>query len=258
LSRETRILVFPILSAISAVLLAASFFVPIYQSGILKAIATRHSQWTDWVPVVSWYFANTFVVVFFNSALVACADIRMRGGEPTVADGLRIAAGRIHRIAAWTLLSSTVGLVLRSVEESSDRIGRIATAFLGVAWTAVTFLIVPVIVLEDLPLGAAVSRSTALFRKTWGEQLAGSFGFGLLTILLTLPGIGLALLLWKVDFAFGLILGGVYLLMMAAITSAVRGIFVTALYRYAISGETPQGFSHEALAGEQPRPSSFF
>jgi hypothetical protein len=255
LSREKSIILFPVLSAIAAVLLAAAFFVPVYQVGILKDIAARRATWVDWIPLVSWYFANTFVVVFFNSALVACADIRLRGGDPTVADGLRIAASRIHRIAAWTVLASTVGLVLRSIEESSERAGRIATSLLGTAWTAVTYLIVPVLVLEDLPVKDAVSRSTSLFHRTWGEQLAGSFGFGLLSGLLMLPAVGFFLLFVRVNIAIGLILGGVYALMMAAITSAVRGIYVTALYRYAVTGDTPPGFAADALTGPNPRPS---
>ena len=33
-------------------------------------------------------------MIFFNAALVACAIIRFRGGDPTVMDGLRAATAR--------------------------------------------------------------------------------------------------------------------------------------------------------------------
>src|SRR6266545_4165890 len=113
LSNEPGMLVFPVLSAVSALLLCASFFIPLYQTGTLQAVARHRAGWMDYIPLCSWYYANTFVVVFFNSAMVACAGIRLNGGDPTVADGFRIACSRIHRIAAWTLVAGTVGLLLR-------------------------------------------------------------------------------------------------------------------------------------------------
>jgi len=123
------------------------------------------------------------------------------------------------------------------------------SAVLGIAWTAVTYLIIPVIVLEDRGIGESVARSAQLFRRTWGAQLAGGFGFGLLNLLLLLPGFGLALLLASTSAPLGIIVGVIYTLMMAAIISAVRQIFTVALYRYASRGDTPFGFTAQALGG---------
>ena len=259
LSEEPSLVVFPILTAVSAILLVASFFVPLYRIGTFTAIAHRHATWVDYVPLVSWYYANTFVVVFFNSALTACVNIRLSGGNPTLADGLRIAASRLPRIAAWTLVSASVGLLLRAIESSSDRWGRIFTSILGAGWTLITYLISPVVIIEDRTVGASVKRSTQLLRRTWGEQLAGNFGFGLLTVFLCLPGIIIGLAACRLDAAAGVILIVMYLLILAAVASAVKGIFTVALYRYASEGRAPFGFSPEALAGftqrTTPRPS---
>jgi hypothetical protein len=41
----------------------------------------------------------------------------------------------------------------------------------------------------------------------------------------------------------------VYTLILAAVTSAVKGIFTVALYRYATQGEAPAGFSAELIDG---------
>jgi hypothetical protein len=258
LSQEEGILLFPALSAISAILLGAAFFVPLFELGTFQALARHRATWMDWLPLFSWYYANTFVVVFFNSALVGCANIRLSGGNPTVADGLGLACTRIHRIAAWTLLAATVGLLLRAIEERSERMGRIVASLLGIGWTMVTYLIVPVIILEDRPIGASVSRSADLFKRTWGEQLAGNFGFGLLNLVLAVPGLGLAAVLYSVSRPAGLIVGVVYLLMQAAVTTAVRGIFTVALYRFATTGEAPFGFSADALRGRSERVDDFW
>ena len=253
LSVESGILLFPVLSAVSAILLAAGFFVPLYQVGTFEAIRHKTADWSDFLPLFSWYYANTFVIVFFNSALVACANIRLSGGDPTVADGFRFAFRKVHRIAAWSLLAGTVGLLLRAVEDRSSRAGKWVAALLGAGWTVMTYLIVPVILFEDRGVVSSVSRSAELFRKTWGEQLASGFGFGLLNLLLCLPGLGLGLVLYRFDHAMAVIVGVVYLLMLAAVSAAVKGIFTVALYRYATEGHAPYGFTPESL-GEVRRP----
>jgi hypothetical protein len=99
-------------------------------------------------------------------------------------------------------------------------------------------------------------RSEQLFRSHWGEQVAGNFGFGLLTTLLSIPAVVLAVVCWRFDPLGGIILGAIYLLFLATVTSAVRGVFTVALYRYATAGEAPPGFSADvidgALGGRRP------
>lgn len=256
LSEEPSLVVFPILTAISALLLMAGFFVPLYRLGSLQAIVHRTAGWDDYLPLFSWYYGNTFVVVFFNSALAACVNIRLSGGNPTLGDGLSVAASRLPRIAAWTLVSATFGLVLRAIE-THERAGRIVTGILGAGWTMVTYLMIPVVVIEDRPVFKSFRRSIALLRNTWGEQLAGGFGFGLLGVLLVVPGFGIGVLLMPVSMVLGISVIVTYVLMLAAIFGAVRGIFTVALYRYATDGSAPFGFSNQALGG-QARPDSAY
>jgi len=44
------------------------------------------------------------------------------------------------------LLSATVGLILRIIEDRSKWVGRIVAGLLGMAWTVASFMVVPVIV----------------------------------------------------------------------------------------------------------------
>ena len=165
------------------------------------------------------------------------------GGDPTVRDGLRIAAGHIGRIASWALVSATVGWILSTLRDRRSLLGRLLASGLGLAWTLITYLIIPVLILEERGTMESIQRSAELFKKRWGEEVAGSFGFGFLSLFLLLPGGVIVLMVFPFDRVLAIIIAVWYVAILAAITSAVKGIFTVALYRYATLGETSNGFS---------------
>jgi len=256
LAADEEILIFPVLSGISALLLAATFFIPLYRDGTLLAVARHKGTWDDYAVLFLWYYLNFFVTIFFNGALIGCANIRLSGGQPTVAAGFRIASSRVGRIAAWAFVAATVGLLLSSLRDRGNRLLSFVAAGLSLAWSLITYLIVPVILFEDLGVFNSMHRSEELFRQHWGEQVAGSFGFGLLTTLLSIPAVLLTLACWRFDPVAGIVLAALYLVFVAIVTSAVKGVFTAALYRYASAGVAPAGFSAHvidgALGGRRP------
>ena len=193
------------------------------------------------------YCCNYFVIIFFNAGLIACAEIRMEGGDPGVSDGLRAAWARLPAIAGWAVLAATVGLVLRLIEERSNIAGQIAAALAGMAWSLTSFLVVPILVIENEGPISALRRSASMLKTTWGEQIIGNFSFGLIFMLLALPGV----LLMVAGIGGGnvpvIIMAVVYFLVIALVQSALQGIFQAALYLYMRDGTAPEGFEAEAL-----------
>jgi tryptophan-rich sensory protein len=198
------------------------------------------------------YFCNYFVVVFFNAGIVACATARMSGGSPTVGDGFRAAASRLPLIIGWALVSATVGLILRIIEGRSEKVGRFVAALFGMAWTAVSFLVVPVLVVENKNPIAALKESTVLLKKTWGEQLISNFSFGMIFFLLSIPAVGLvvlgALAHNVMILAACIALAVIYFIVLALIQSALQSIFQAALFLYARNGQIPEGFHSDVLS----------
>jgi len=259
LAADSEILVFPLFSGISALLLAAGFFIPMYHDGTLQAIAHRKGTWDDYAVLFVWYYFNYFVGIFFNGALMACANIRLSGGRPTVGAGFRMAFSRLGAIATWALVAATVGIILSTLRDRNNKLLSLLTAGLELAWSLITYLIVPVLLFENRDVFSSLHRSEQMFRSHWGKQVAGNFGFGMLTAVLSIPAVLLVLALSQTDIIVGLILAGIYLVILWTVTSAVKGIFTVALYRYACAGVAPQGFSggviDNALGG---RPKSDF
>ena len=257
---DKELLLFPLLSGISCLLVLASFAVPAYLSGALEAIGQDQENVTQnavaWVILFLFYFANYFVITFFNSALVGCAIIRLKGGDPVVGDGFRAAFARLPQILGWALVSATVGLVLRMIESSSERAGQIIGGLLGMAWSITTFFVVPVLVIEGLGPVDSVKRSVAVMRKTWGEALVSNFGIGFIVFLVSLLGLlpifgGIALAGSGSTAIGGILIGlGILILItVSLISSALNSIILAALYIYAAEDEMPQGFDTGLVRG---------
>src|SRR5439155_7447613 len=256
LKKDKEMLVFPLISGLACLVLLASFAIPIYFTGAWeppKSGADSSRQMMYYGTLFLFYVCNYFVVIFFNCAIVACATIRMGGGDPTVAEGFRAAASRLAVIFGWALVSATVGLVLRIIEDRSEKVGRFVAGLLGMAWTLVSFLVIPILVVENKGPLVALKESTQMLRKTWGEQLVGNFSFGLLFFLLGIPAYALVVLgIVSGSQAVALIsiaLAVLYVIALALVQSALQAIFQAAVYLYARNGQVPEGFQEEFLSG---------
>jgi hypothetical protein len=227
-----------VLSLISTLVVAASFLVPLVWMG---GEADAEPGWGALALGFLAYLVLAYITIFFSAALVHAANQRLEGGDPTVGSALRGAASRAGRLFPWALLSATVSIFLRALEERAGTLGKVISGLAGMAWSLVTFLVIPVLVMEDLRVSEAVKRSAALFKGTWGENVAARVGFGLLGFLAVLPGIAAiagAVALGSSPETVGvnaplLTVGILWILAAAMVLSALSGIFQTALYRYA-------------------------
>lgn len=269
LKQDKELLWYPVFSGIAVVLVMASFILPIFMipslQGTLHAIfdapagAQGFNQNVGRVIAAlfafAFYFLNYFVIVYFNTALAACAVYRFRGGDPNVRLGLKLANERLPQIMGWSLLAATVGMILNLIEERSEWLGRLVAGILGVVWTATTFLVVPTLAVEGLGPIDALKRSGSLVRQVWGEGLVGNFGIGFISFLLLLP----VVLLWVV-LAFGagvqwqpivviamLTISIIYALAVAVVTTALKQIFIAGLYVYATEKKIPPGFDSDLM-----------
>ncbi len=200
------------------------------------------------VVLFAFYFAQYFVIIFANSALVGAAMIRLRGGDPTLSDGFRIAFSHVGTILGYALIASTVGMILRALAQKREStLGRLVVSLVGMAWNLATFLVVPVLVVEDVGPFEAIRRSTQLLKKTWGEQIVGNFGiggvFGLLSIayalILGLP-LGYLAVTFQTPalFVVLVVLLVVGFVIIGLVSSTLSGIFAASVYRYAAEGAT--------------------
>jgi hypothetical protein len=256
LRSDKELLLFPVASGIVMSVALGVLFLVWLGSGGFDRLDGDGLGVLDLVLLYLLYFVISTVGVFFNAALIAAANIRLEGGDPTLADGFRVAISHLPAILGWAAIAATVGLLLSALRERGGAIGAVISLLGNMAWALVTFLVVPVLVIEGVGPIEAIKRSAGLLRKTWGEQIVGNFSIGLVTGLafvaaLVLGGIVVFALLGlsEVLGIIGAVILVVGLIILGLIGSTLSGIFNIALYRYATGKDADAFFPRETLAG---------
>lgn len=253
-----KLIVFPLLSTLAATAIIASFVAPLWMSGTLEswlaftdpdsgAIASTGDKVTMYVTLFLFYFCTYFVMVFFNAALTACAMKVVEGETPTVGYGLSMAGGRLPQILAWAFVSAVIGVLLKAIEHMNEKAGYFVAAILGSAWTALTYFVVPVLVMEGVGPITAIKRSVGTLKSTWGEALVGNFSMGILAFVVIIPAVIVAGLLAAAAWSSGnMILVGVMIVLAVlvmviafAATGAADVIFKALLYNHATGRSVP-------------------
>ncbi|MDA3798499.1 MAG: DUF6159 family protein [Kiritimatiellae bacterium] len=250
-----RLLLYPIISSIASMLVTASFLLPLWQTGRIEEwmqfmgdeSATQGNMMMYFTAFL-FYFCSYFIIVFFNTGLIACVLKVINGEKLSISYGLSFAVKRLPQILGWALVSAVIGVLLKLVEKSNKKAGAFIAALMGSAWTALTYFIVPVIVVDGVGPIEAFKRSTRTLKSTWGTALTGNFSLGFFSFLLTLPVI---LIMFGLFWWFGLMNNSVtgmivvgviavpVIMFTIAITSAADTIFKAYLYTYATGQTVP-------------------
>jgi len=263
LQDDKQLTLLPLFSLIATVALAAAVLLPIsliVRDGSGNFDASRPLAW---ILGFAGAVALSYIVVFFNAALVYGANSRFRGETMSIGDAMRAAHERAHVLLPWAVVSATVSVVLRGIESRGGIAGRIIGSIAGVAWSVVTFLVLPVLVFEGLGPIAAVKRSGQLFKHTWGENLIANAGIGLVGMLAMMVGLVPLvpfLLIGGPVAVIGIVAFVGWCIAVMLVTTALTGIFQTALYRFATGAPVP-GFDDAQLRntfGPRRRGNGFF
>jgi len=268
LKADPEMMVFPVLNGIGAIavlatVLLASVLVPslqdmalvafdgTFRDGTLDVAATAVTA----VALFGVYYVEYAITNYFGTALVSCALMRFEGQDPTVADGFRMANARIPQILAWSAVAAFVGTILSMVEQRLGIVGRIVIKFIGAAWAIATYFVVPIVAAQGLGPKDAIKQSVHLLKKTWGEGLVGNMALGVVgfvgfvvVVFATMIAIYFAQYVDSLALTLGLFAAGVAaLICVGIIQSTLSQIFLAGLYRYATTGEVPEGFSAASM-----------
>ena len=251
LQHDRELAVLPILGALASLAVVLGIGLPIWLStdGIDDG-GSSGSEPMLWIGGIIILFAVTVITVFFNAAVVSGARERFSGGDPTISSAIKGAFSRLHVIVPWAILALTVGMIIRMIQSSDNIVARIVGSLLNMAWGVLTFLVVPILVVEQTGPFQSLSRSGELLRHTWGENLIAQVGFGIIGFVAAIPGIiiiAIGASAGSVGAVVGVTIGFAWIALVSVVISTLTAIFQMALYIYATTGQVPMGFEQSGL-----------
>ena len=256
---DKEMMAFPLFSAFFNAIILAAAYLMMSAAGLIRAggefVVDESSQWQLLLLGAVTTAALYFVINFFHAALVASAIIRFRGDDPTVNDGLSIAAKRVSHILVWSVISILLGIVMAVVQSlfKSKFMQSVVGNLFETGWNVLTVFVVPLMVAENLSPLAAMARSRTLLKQGWGESLGLEVGFSWLATLMAVPtGILFFVTLQiantspAVALVFGLIAVAVTVVL-CLIFSALNGISKAAIYNFANGDKVPDILDQDVL-----------
>lgn len=191
------------------------------------------------------YFGTAFIAAFFSAGLVDQTQTVLEGDDASIKAGLRSAWEVKTPLVIWAIISASVGLIIDAISESDSVFAQILAMVIGVAWSLLTFFIIPVIVFEKPSTTEMFRQSGQRFKETYGETIIGMFGATIAGLLIGIPffmaGIAALEVLGSLLIGGPLIVIGVALAQIVSFT--IRGIVKTGLYFYAEEGQRPNEFN---------------
>lgn len=270
LKQDKELMILPILGSFFCTLAVAVIAGVGFIAGAFDSILTENASASNLSPLgiifsVLIAYVSTTIALYFQAALIFGAMKRLDGGDPTVGSSLRAANSKLGAIMFWSLIATTVGLILRAISERGGALAKFASAIAGMAWAVATFFVLPVVIFEGINSFAAVKRSGQLLKEKWGAVARTSLRFGLklfLAILVTLGAIvvGFVMAATSADSGQGpsplvglaiATLGIIGLVVVTVVTNALTGYVRAVLYRHAVGLPIP-GISEEVLVGAFP------
>jgi len=260
LKQDKEIMWLPVLSSITSlitlIVMGVLFFI-LAMDGDIEAFKGQEEVsfgGLEYLFALVYYTIMFFIINFFQAGIFIIAHGRMNGRDLSLRDGLQGASDVAGKIFVWSLISATVGVVLRAISERSKLIGTIVAGMLGAAWNILTYFSLPSLVIGNVSVTDSFKMSADTIRKTWGETIIVQVGAGLFFMIIFFAvfvlGIGTMILvptmLVFISVACLLVL---FTLTFSVITSALSSIFKLALFEYARTGKVPQGFSPELIQG---------
>ncbi|HIH43309.1 TPA: hypothetical protein HA246_06730 [Candidatus Woesearchaeota archaeon] len=261
IKQDKELLLFPVLASIFSLIFIIAILFPTIILAFLNASGNYQYGLFEYIILFITYFGLSFIATFFNVGVVYIVKTRLDGGNATFGESIKFAFTKIHLIFAWSVLSATIGLIFRVIENIAERGGKlgeiiavIITSVLGMVWGIITIFVIPAMVYHDLGPIDAIKKSIETLKKTWGESLIRSYGLGLIMFIFVLLGIIITVVLMFLTSNLGIYapiiiiaLSIIYFVAIFLVFGVANTIFNTALFVYADTGKIPAGYDEEIM-----------
>jgi len=236
-------------SILANLVLLGALALILHLTGNLRPLLSEGEQEigpAGWVILIGMAFIGYVVTYFFTGMTVHLVDVHLKGKDAQLGSAFRDSLknlGAILMLSVVTLVVSLLTSALRGRSRYGLRAAAANTA--DRAWTVASYLLLPIIILEDISFIDATSRGTRLHGRNLIQIVVGELGLMLTTrvvsfiIALIAIGIGVGFyLLSPTLLIVGIAIAALLLIAAMAFMAYVRTAFYTCLYLWAVAMET--------------------
>ncbi|WP_134050676.1 DUF6159 family protein [Mycobacteroides franklinii] len=239
LCRRKALMYFPIAAAISI----AVFIVALIALGLLLPpnIDKTSPQFVRTALAID-YVILLYLAMFWQTALITQTNAALEGEVPSFARGLAAARRYRTRLLPWVLIDTAVTWGFGIIDEKLLYVGSLVHVlfigrFLDLMWRAVSFQVLPTIVVRDVSAVEATKACARALRRMLSKNILAQFGLRIFILILVSPGVGMLFAAAAVGHGvlsgvLGLS-GGLWIAIAVLYGATVSGIYQTALYRSA-------------------------
>ncbi len=260
LRQDKELLLFPVVSAftslIALIVFIGLFFFIVLQGDVkmLDTISENGSEIVGYATLFLYYLLMFFITNYFLAGVYTIVQGRFTGQDLSFNDGIHNVNKHMGKIFVWSLISATIGIILRVISDKSELLGKFIASLFGAAWAILTYFSLPSLIIGQKTIKESFKESASLIRKTWGETIIVNFGIGLFFMILTFIvmaiSVGIIFLVPVIEiFILVIALFVLYIIAVSIISSTLNSIITLALYQYALTGTVPQGFTPELIIG---------
>ncbi len=248
--RDRDLFIPSLLAVLANIVLLGGLAALLYFTGNIDAVFGDESEKLTIAGYVILFvvgFASYVINYFFTGMTVHLVDVHLRGEDAKLNTAFADAVKNFGGIAGLAAASLVVGMITSAIRGKGRGSGlrRAAANTVEQGWTAITYLLLPIMILEDSPLMQSADRARKLHGHNVIQIVVGELGLMLASRLLsgvvTFLGVGFAVgsyFLAPVLLPVGIAAAVLLLVVSMAFAGYVRTAFYTCLYLWAVAMET--------------------
>ena len=197
-----------------------------------------------WALALPLTLAAYIITYFYTAMTVNLIDTHLRGRDAKLGEALQDALKNVGALISLAVLSMVVAAISSAVRGRGSRARGLAAEAIDKTWQAATYLMLPIIIIEDVPLREAMTRAWQLHRGRLSDVVVAEIGVTLINkilgtlALLVAIGLGALLVLAStalLPVAIAIAAGVISFAMI--FTSYLRTAYYTCLYLWAAAAE---------------------
>ena len=222
----------------------------VYWVAWVMALVAAQPQWSNgvWSAIGFVALLGSFTIFyFFCGVTVNMIDVHLKGGRPSLSDGVKDAGKNFLAIFFLSVISTIVDVFVSAVRNEESIVGRIIAGIVEAIWTTLTCLLLPCIIIEDAGFGQAMKRVRALHKGHLLLVGVGEVGVRGITSLIGFLWFALIFVLefyviakvfsgWTA-FTVGVTVGMTMFSLYVAFSTFLRMAYYTCLYQWASAVE---------------------